>query len=143
MGNKYSAFGTLLQKSSGGTSPTFATIGGVRDISGPAGSRDVIDVTAHDSPGGYEEIVPGLKRSGEVTFDIAYDPADPSHSGAASIHEAFEDGTLDDYKMVLTDPGTQEIAFSAYVVGWSHSAPVNGSQDVSVTLKPTGALVYT
>lgn len=139
MANKYSAFGTQLQLGDGAT-PTeaFNTVAGVLDISGPAFSTETIDLTAHDSANAFEEIVLGIKRSGEVTFDIVYDPADATHDDATGLFETYQDRETHNFKIIMTDTANTEIAFSGFTIGWEWSFPVNGGLLVSVTIKPDG-----
>lgn len=129
-----SSHGTKLKRGDGAT-PTegFTDVGGVLDISGPELDADEIETTAHDSTS--EEFIMGVLRSGNVTFDINYDPADTQHKGLISDRAAK---TLRNFKLVF--PDTSEIAFSAYVKGFKPNAPVNGKLTASVTLRVSGAV---
>jgi hypothetical protein len=62
-----------------GSSPTFTEIANVTSISGPSISRNVYDVTAHDSTDSYMEFIGGLKDGGELSFDLNWDPGDQTH----------------------------------------------------------------
>jgi hypothetical protein len=113
-------------------------VANVVGFSGPAIALDTEDVTAHDSPNGWEEAVPTILRSGEVTFDINYDPADATHKNAASgllyllTHRTLESWTFGG------PMGVWE--FDGYVTGFEPSAPHDGKLAASVTIKPTGAV---
>ena len=74
---KYASFGTVLKR---GATP----IAQVLDISGPGLSADTEDVTSHDSTGGWEEHVVTVLRTGDVSFDIEYDPNAATHKNAAA-----------------------------------------------------------
>ena len=69
---KYDAYGTNLYR---GTSGGGTIIAQVQSIGGPGLSADTVDVTSHDSTGAWEEVVVSILRSGEITLDIVYDPA--------------------------------------------------------------------
>jgi len=134
---KYDAYGTELYR---GTSSGDA-YGQVVSLTGPGLSADVIDVTAHDSTSAWEEAVVGVLRSGEITMDIVWDPADAFYKNAGT-------GLLADFvarasitlTLVFSDSATTEWTFSAFVTGFEPSAPVDGFLGASVTFKLTGAL---
>jgi predicted secreted protein len=142
-GNGRWAFGTLLQVGDGG-SPTesFTTIAEVKDISGPDISIDTEDITPHDAVGGWEEFIPTILRSGEITFDLNFVPSDSLHgdfSGTGLI-DALKNRTKKNYQLVLPTSPTYTWSFAAYVTGFSNSEPVGGVLGASVTLKVTGVL---
>jgi predicted secreted protein len=66
------AQGTLLQR---WVTNAFVTIAEIVDIGGPALDSDDVDVTNHDSPGGWEETISGLKKGGEVKFSGNFIPS--------------------------------------------------------------------
>lgn len=141
----FASYGSLLQMGDGAT-PTeiFTTIAGVKDISGPAMSRDLEEVTSHSSPNGYEEHVPTIKRSGEVTFDLNFDPANATHGTAATgLAGKVDADDPTNYRLVFPRIGTTgyQWVFAAYVTGFETSAPVAGIFGASVTMKITGAPV--
>jgi hypothetical protein len=60
---KYAAYGTTFGVT-GGT-----VIAQVKSVSGPGIKLDTVDVTTHDSTGGWEEVVGTILRSGEVKLN--------------------------------------------------------------------------
>jgi len=140
MSDRIAAFGTQLQIGDGAT-PTegFTTIAGVRDINGPNMSAETIDAKAHDSPGAWGEMIPSFLNAGEVTFDIAYDPAEPTHmDGAGGLRNDFKNRTLRNFKLIYTDTGASEDAFSAYITAFGPSAPLADLLTASITLTLSG-----
>ena len=128
---KYSAFGTALKKDG-------VTYAQVTNISGPGLSLDTQDVTSHDSAGAWEEVVGTILRSGEVTLDIVYDPANATHKYAAGglLYDLVSRAAI---PLSLVFPGAVTWSFNALVTGFEPSAPVDGALTASVTLKLTGA----
>lgn len=118
------------------TGAACGVVANVVSIDGPALSLDTADVTAHDSPGGWEELVPTILRSGEVTLEINYNPTEASHKNAASglLHQLVNRTT--DTWTFGGPMGTW--SFSGYVTAFSPSAPHDGKLSASVTIKPTG-----
>jgi len=135
------AFGTLLQMGDGAGPEVFTTIAEVKDIDGPDISMDTEDITPHDAVGGWEEFVPTILRSGEVTFDLNFVPSNAQHGDAAGgLINLLKNRTKRNFKLVLPTSPTYTWSFAAYVTGFSNSMPVAGVLGASVTLKVTGVL---
>ncbi len=133
-----SAFGTLLQMGDGGTPENFTTIAEVVEITGPRYTVDTVDTTSHSSPGGYEEIVTTIRRSGEVTFSINYLPTNATHNATTGLLAALDGVVETNFQLVFPDDANTTWEFSAYVTGFEPAAPHDGKLSASVTLKPTG-----
>jgi predicted secreted protein len=132
--SKYAAYGCALKKS--GTE-----YAGVTNISGPGLSVDTEDVTSHDQATAWEEHVATILRSGDITLDIVYDPADATHKYAAGgLLYDMVSRTAISCTLVFSDTASTTWTFSALVTGFEPSAPVDGALTASVTLKPTGAV---
>lgn len=134
MASKYSAFGTLLKRGA-------TAIANVKSISGPGLKLDTEDVTSHDSTSGWEEVVGTILRSGEVSLDIVYDPADSTHKNASGglLHDLTSRAATT-FNLVFPTSPAATWSFSAYVTGFEPSAPVDGALTATVTLKVTGAV---
>lgn len=125
-----SGFGAKLRRGDG-TGGGFTEIANVTNISGPSTEREDIDVSAHDSPGGWMEFVGGMKDPGEVSVDINYDP---------SVHDVL----MDDYDE--DDPRRWEIVwpegttwrFRAFLSGFEPEAPYDDKLEASLSFKVTG-----
>ena len=129
---KYAAFGTALKLD--GTA--FAQ---VQSISGPGLSLDTEDVTTHDSTDGWEEVVGTILRSGEITLDIVYDPANATHKNAAGgLIYKLTQRTADEYTLVFSDTANTTWTFNAFVTGFEPGAPHDGALTASVKMKLTG-----
>ena len=128
---KYAAFGTAFKRG-------ITVIANVKSISGPGLSLDTEDVTSHDSPGAWEEVVGTILRSGEVTLDLVYDPAAATHKYASGglLHD-LASRAAQTYN--LTFPNATNWSFSALVTGFEPGAPVDGALTATATLKLTGA----
>jgi predicted secreted protein len=134
---KLSAKGTVLAYEN--PASTWNTIPGVQDFELPlVGEKDEIDVTSHDSAGGYEETVLGIARTAAFNVPIVWDGTNAHH--AALLTRAKAD-TLTVFKVTAKD--TKVYQFSAYIKGISLSLPVNGAQSASVSIKPTGDITVT
>lgn len=138
---KEAAFGAELQMEDTPGGGMFTAIAHVQDITGPSLSQDTADVTAHDSPGRWEEHVGTILRSGEVTFDIVYDPADGTHDASTGLLDALESDTAGgrDYKLIFSDTANTTWTFPALVTGFEPGNPVADGRSASVSLKITGA----
>ena len=133
---KYAAYGTELYR---GTSGAGTAIAQVQSISGPGLSADTEDVTSHDSTNAWEEHVVTILRSGEITLDIVYDPANATHKNAGSgLLADFLSRASTTWTLVFSDAATTEWTFAAFVTGFEPSAPHDGALTASVSFKLTG-----
>jgi predicted secreted protein len=130
---KQAAFGTSI-KITGGT-----VVGNVTAIKGPGVSLDTADVTSHDSTSGWEEVVATIIRSGEVTVDVAYDPANAQIKNAAG-GLIYLLTTRTSANFTITLPSTAAIVFQAYVTGFEPDMAHDGPLTASLKLKPTGVV---
>lgn len=142
---KYSSFGAALAIGSGliATTPTYVTIAQVSNVAGPSMALDTVDVTTHDSAGGFREFVAGLADAGEVTFDLVYDPDSATHANSSGgVVYRLHQRTATAFKLTLTDTTATVITFDAFVTAFEPSEPVDGAMTASLTLKITGQLTW-
>lgn len=130
---KYAAFGTSF-KITGGT-----VVGNIKAIKGPGIALDTVDVTTHDSTGAWEEHVATILRSGEVTLDIVYDPANAQIKNAAG-GLLYLMTTRASSSFTITFPSAAAIVFTGFVTGFEPDAAADGSLNASVKIKGTGAV---
>jgi len=109
------AIGTQLQRGDGADPENFATVAKINNISGPNFSLDIDDTTDLDSPGGWEEVIPTILRSGEVVLDLSFLPDNTSQLGL--IEDMFG-RILRNFQMIFPDTAATTWLFSAYVVGF-------------------------
>lgn len=133
-----SAFGTLLKRTNADSPETFTSIANVTNIEGPALTVDFIDVTSHDSSGGFEEFVAGIKRGGEITITGNFDPA--STSTHDDVLDDLDAGSEKNYQLVFPTSPTTTWTFACYVTEFSPSAPHDGKLEFTAKFKLTGAV---
>jgi len=137
----YSSFGTLLQMGSvDGGGGSFTTIAQVLDISGPEFQVDTEETTSQSSAGGYEEFIPTIKRSGNLTFDVLFDPNAATHESASTgLIYVMTNRKLRGFQLLMPTTAAKQWNFLGYVVGFTQSNPVAGTQKASITIKISGA----
>jgi len=127
---KYAAFGAQFKR---GTS----VIAQVSSISGPGLSLDTADVTSHDGSG-WEEVVPTILRSGEVSLDLVFDPNLATHKNASGgLLYDLTTRAKGSYSLVFPVTPAVTWSFSAYVIAFEPSLPVGDAMTATVTLKLT------
>jgi predicted secreted protein len=131
------AFGTEFRRAttlSPGT--VFETIANVTNISGPARSRETIDVTAHDSPDQWMEFIGGLKDGGEVSLDINYDPNEVTHD----LDDDFDDTSARNYRVVILPDTEDEHTWSltGIMKELSDEFPYDDKMQRTMTIKVSG-----
>jgi len=114
----------------------------VKSISGPALSRDLADVTPLNAQNGFEEQLPTILRSGDVTLEMSHIPGDSVH---AALRADVVSATKREFSVnIPTDSGTVEShTFFAYVTGFDLNNDPSGEVQSTATLKPTGVIVVT
>ena len=120
----------------GGLAEVFTTIAGVTNIAGPGLGLDTEDVTTHDSTAYFEEVIPTILRSGEVSLDLVYDPNDATQNDSTGLISRIENKILANYRVNF--PGSVTWAFTAYATGFEPSASVDGALTGTATFKITG-----
>ena len=135
------ATGTQLKRDSTGAG-VFVTIASVEDLSGPGRSRNMIDVSAHDSPDKYREFVKGMKDGGEVTATINYRPGETTHQ---QLDADFEEDDLRDYQLMMLPGDVDEHTwdFTAGISEISDEFPLDDKMAREVTFKISGKPVLT
>lgn len=115
-------------------SSVLTTIAQVTDIQGPELEADTYDVTSHDSTSGWEEHVPGVKRTGSVTLDFVFDPAGTTHKW---LHNNIG-ADASAMKITWPDSAPTSWTFSGIVTGFRLGDPHDGALTGSATVKLTG-----
>ncbi|WP_017616387.1 phage tail tube protein [Nocardiopsis salina] len=126
----HDAFSTVLERMTEGGD--FEEIANVHNLSGPGLEREEYDVTTHSSPGQWEEIIFGIKRTGEVECEVYFDSEQHLHV----IREDFAGSEPNDYRMSFPDGGSWE--FSAGLTGCEFEFPHDGPMEASMTFKLSG-----
>lgn len=140
MSDAISAHGTLLKKGNAASPEVFTTVAEVLDIEGPALEREEYDTTNHGSTN-WEETLPGLKKGGEVTFEINYLPTNATHKNASGgLLYDWAQGTSANWQLVVPSSPTATFAFAAWVKSFQPKEPVADKLSASVTLRLTGAV---
>ena len=145
----HSAYGTLLGTATSAsmldltTNPSSWTyIGDLTGIGGPNMSVDTIDVTAHDSTGGFREFVAGLIDGGDITFEGNLLTA---AAGDEIIELAEERANVlfivkfPTSGTIVADANNREAwLLAGSVVGFETNAPHDGKIGFSASIKLTG-----
>lgn len=140
---------TLAYYSTPGTPTTgsYIAIGEVIDLSGPSISRDTIETTVLDQATNHKTFIGGLIDSGEVTFDIQFDPTDTE---LQFILDTLDDGATadstearDTLRIVFTDGSSTTYYMDGVFTGLSINTPKDDIATASVSFKVSGAVTTT
>lgn len=126
-------FGVRLLREETPGAGDYMAIANISSLDGPGISREEIDVTAHDSPDQWEEIIFGIKRSGEVSIDVNWHPSQHSY-----LLDDFNSPDPRGYRIVWPDPDQTTWDFQAGLTGYEPSAPHDDKLEASVTFKLSG-----
>lgn len=105
----------------------------VGDISGPTFSTESIDVTSHDSPGGGEEKIPGLKRYDTISFPMN---VTPTATGQQALVDSWEESPQVTHAFVVTFSSGVISAFDGFVSNLGFNAAVRDRDmlDIEITI---------
>lgn len=139
--NAIPAFGTLLKRGDGGAPETFTTVAEVQSLNGPEVTADTKDVTTHSSGAAtpWEEVLPTLLRSGEVSMTLGFLPGTAGHK---ALLTDITGRVKRNWQMIFPDAGSTTWPFSAYVTKVGPQAEVDGVLQADVTIKLTGAITF-
>jgi predicted secreted protein len=129
MSEAIAAIGTKLYKGE-----ALLPIAELTNIGGPKLAAEFLDVTSHDSVGGYREFIQTLRSGGDLPIEGNFIPSD---EGQFALLTAFNDGSKDNYTIELPDE-KGEWAFEAYVASFEMGAPFEGKLTFTASLKITG-----
>ena len=140
MSEAISAQGTIFEVDLDGGSPAvYATrIREVRSIGGPSETSDEIDVTSLDSTGGRREYLQSFKDADDIPMEINYRPGDTDQAALLALYDT---GVVAGGRITYPDLATYEFDF--FVKGRSRPAQVGDALVITVTLRQTGAGVFT
>ena len=133
-----SAQGTLIARAPELTPGVFTTIGELRNITPPPLMRNPIETTSHNEE--EESFVVGIRRKGEMTFQIGFVPSLASHDHNTGLVKSWKDGSRDIFR--ITFPDDTKWLFSGYVTNIGPSAPVDDGLVADVTIRPTGLMEF-
>ncbi len=109
---------------------------GVKSIGGPSLSLDTEDVTTHDQANFWEQVVATILRSGEISMDIVYDPADATHDAATGLVYRLEDKIRTFFDLVF--PNAENWTFYGKITGFEPTAEVASYLAATIKVKITG-----
>jgi hypothetical protein len=118
-------------------SSVFTPITQAKGLTGPSITTDYKEITTLSSPSAFKEYQPIMKDPGPVSFDLVWNPADPTH---AYLLAANQNSTLESFEEITTHLVPKTIAYSAYVSKFEFSATTGDVWMAKVELKATGAV---
>lgn len=126
------AYGTQLKKGA-------VAIAELTNINGLDLDADEIDVTNHDSPGGFEEVIRTIKRTGVVSLEGNFVPGNDGQAALMADYLTI-DGNPSSYTIDFSPTGLEaEWNFTAFVKkAPSTEAPVDGKIPFSAEIRVTG-----
>lgn len=111
----------------------YASVGESLVIDGPNVTRAMYEVTHTESPGGYDEFIPGTRAGGDLKASMNY-----TFAGYNTLKADIESDDPVNYQVVYADPGDSIRRFSAYVTSINKKAPAKGVITMEVGIKITG-----
>ena len=137
----YMTDGALIQREVTPSGGTYATIPQATNITPPKHVRKTADVYIHDQSAPV--VKTGAYEAQEVTFSLAWDPANSYHQ---ALYTDADAKTERSYQLVFPDSGSAQFRFNATVSAIEPGdldAEGTAEMSLSVTLKLSAAPVIT
>jgi predicted secreted protein len=135
------AQGTLFKIGNGASSEVFTTIPECIKLACPNQKFDILDVTSHDSSGGYREYIPGLIDGENAQADVNMIPSNATHILCRTNALAR---TKTNFQIIFPGGGTgAQVAFAGYLVGLVPQADAGAVLKETITVKVTGTQTWT
>lgn len=130
------AFGTQLKINTG----SLTLVVSVEEVTFPDQSKVLEEVTSHDSPSGYREMIAvGVRMLEPFDALITWDVAQATH---AQFKTSFAANAA--VNMSVADPAAAEtMAFAAHIERIARLTPLKGALRARVRIYPTGAPTIT
>jgi hypothetical protein len=130
--NGISAHGTIVKRNG-------EDIAELRDITPPPLSRKPLETTTHNSDD--DSYVVGIRRKGELQFVVNWLPSgEATHDASTGLLDAWAQGSKDEYVIEFPDGATW--LFSGFVTNIAPKAPVDGVQEASISIRPSGGQIF-
>jgi hypothetical protein len=130
--------GTVLSRGDAASPEVFTGVGDVVSISGPAITKDEIEVTALDSAA--KEFIGALDDPGELTMELNWNPQDSEH---VNLRTDAEGSVVRNYRVVWSDVSSTTATFAGEVMEFSLNTEPNDAVKGSVRIKVSGAITWT
>src|ERR1051325_6029666 len=123
------------------TLTAFTSVAELRSIPFPQLQGSRLDVTTHDSPGFVRQFVSGLDDLPAVQFDINWLPTAASHDESTGLLSVQRSKAIRVFKVTLPTAvsPTKVFTFSAQVLQFNPSVPVDNVLQAQVQLQPNAA----
>jgi len=128
--------GATFNRGDGLTPEEFWPIAEVTYITGPSMSREVIDVTSLNSPGGYKEFICGMINGGKVEIGLNF-----TVDSYTDLDYDFENDSLVNYEIHMADDADTIFSFSGIIVNLSDSISVGEAVTASAVFDISGYVV--
>ena len=119
-----------------GATPTevFTALAQVLSINGISVSKDVLDATHMGSPERWEEIISSIKRTGEITVELNFDP-----DGTTTTNCLADVASDAPRNFQFASPNEDvEWTIRCHCVGFEMGVPLDDKMTATATYKPTG-----
>lgn len=133
------AFGAVVKI--GSSNPPGTTLAGVTDVAPPNYTRDAVDVTAHDSPGGAMQFTPdGVYDPGDLTITLNHISGSATDLAIETLFLAGDSIYVSWTENDATDIDTMTSAgvITSYQVD---NLAVKGKQSAKLAIKLSGPLL--
>lgn len=131
--------GTLLKVGDGASPEVYTTVPEVMRLTGPSVRFDLLDVTSHDTVGFFREFIPGLADGEKIAASVNWRPSNTVHKNLRIDAYAR---TLRNFRIVFPDSSDNTVTSATYIESQIPKADIGTPLNMDISLKVTGAPVW-
>lgn len=131
------AYGSKLQLGDGATSEAFTDIAEITDLKAFDMNRDVIDLTSHNSTGGYREKMGGLRDAGSLAIKANWLPNNATQDETTGIVAKFNADVLNNWKIIVVG-NIATVAFTGFVQAVNGELPLDAQGQLNFVVEISG-----
>lgn len=133
--------GFHVSRGDGASPEVFTDVAEVIDLSPPSMTKDQVEATHTDSPGGFREFIPGLKDGGEFSLTMNFLPNNATQGNASGgvLNDFLNETTTRNWRIQFPGSPSMYWTFKASVIGFEPATPIDDRMTAVVSFKVAGA----
>ena len=131
-------YGIQLKMGDAASPEVFTALAEVIGVGGPGLSMGTVETTHAASTNAWKTYIAGLLEAGEVSVDLAFEPADATQDETTGLLSKMKARAAANFQIIFPDGNTTTWEFPALVTNFEPTEPLEDRATASVTLKITG-----
>lgn len=132
-------FGVTLERETA-VANTYDALGELVSLGEYNMTRETLDVTTHDSAGGFKDYIPGAFIDvADITAEINF----LGNTEQETLRTDLETSLKKNWRITFPTNPVKTLTFAAYVTGYTVATEIGSAMKATITLKPTSQPTWT